>query len=249
MSRLLALYPKAWRDRYGDELAAMLEERPASLRDRIDLARGALDAHRHPELASRDAPDAFAITPGDAVLGRRLGFATLAGAVAWTLTWLVASIGPVVQDPAGFSYRDGAAALPLLLLAGSLLVAGLVGQLVILPSSARLARVGAMIAVPSVLLWSIGPWTWQTAAAALFGLALLAIGGWLVRAWSGLASGVLLTTVVALPSLVLTAVFGQAAGIEMTPAMGLFILVPIILWLTVGGTLIAVRVEETPLAS
>lgn len=249
MSRLLALYPKAWRDRYGDELASVLEERPASLRDRLDLVRGAIDAHRHPELASRGAPEPFAVAANDAVVGRRLGFAALLGAVSWTLTWLVMSLGPIVQDPGGFSYRDGSAALPLLLLAGALLVAGLLGQLVILPRSARLARAGAIIAVPGVLLWSLGPWIWQPAALALIGLSLLAIGAWLVRAWSGRASAVLLATVLALPALVLAAVFGPPVGMEMTPALGLFIVLPLVVWLTVGGTLIVVRAEETPLAS
>jgi hypothetical protein len=50
MSVLLRLYPRAWRARYGDELAAMLEEHPASLLDRLDLIRGALDARLHPQV-------------------------------------------------------------------------------------------------------------------------------------------------------------------------------------------------------
>ncbi len=44
----LALYPQAWRERYGEELAALVEERPPSLRATLDLLRGAADAHLHP---------------------------------------------------------------------------------------------------------------------------------------------------------------------------------------------------------
>jgi hypothetical protein len=45
----LALYPLAYRRRYGDELAALVEDQGASPRAVADLARGALGAHLHPE--------------------------------------------------------------------------------------------------------------------------------------------------------------------------------------------------------
>jgi cytochrome b6-f complex iron-sulfur subunit len=47
---LLAAYPRAYRDRYGAEMAAVLEERMASWRDFLDLARGALDARLDPQI-------------------------------------------------------------------------------------------------------------------------------------------------------------------------------------------------------
>ena len=50
MSSLLRLYPQAWRERYGDELLALLQDRPASLTDHLDLIRGALDARLHPQV-------------------------------------------------------------------------------------------------------------------------------------------------------------------------------------------------------
>lgn len=50
MSRLVRLYPAAWRERYEAELRAALASRPLTGRDRIDLVRGALDARLHPEL-------------------------------------------------------------------------------------------------------------------------------------------------------------------------------------------------------
>ncbi len=47
MRVLIRLYPKAWRDRYADELSALLDDRPPGPTDMLDLALGALDAHVH----------------------------------------------------------------------------------------------------------------------------------------------------------------------------------------------------------
>lgn len=41
---LLRLYPKAWRDRYGEEVADLVASRPARLRTVLDLLAGAADA-------------------------------------------------------------------------------------------------------------------------------------------------------------------------------------------------------------
>ena len=54
MSRLVRLYPRAWRDRYEDEFIALLEERPPTPRDVLDTIRGALDAHLHPTVADAE---------------------------------------------------------------------------------------------------------------------------------------------------------------------------------------------------
>ena len=50
MSRLLRLYPAAWRERYEPELLGLLHDRPVRLRGAVDVVFGALDAHLHPEL-------------------------------------------------------------------------------------------------------------------------------------------------------------------------------------------------------
>jgi hypothetical protein len=53
---LLRLYPRAWRERYGEELLALIEgQRPLGLGTWLDLLRGALVAHLHPLAADRDA--------------------------------------------------------------------------------------------------------------------------------------------------------------------------------------------------
>jgi hypothetical protein len=51
MSRLISLYPTRWRARYEDEPRDALSVRPMTVRDRVDLVRGALDAWLHPELS------------------------------------------------------------------------------------------------------------------------------------------------------------------------------------------------------
>jgi hypothetical protein len=50
--QLVRLYPRAWRERYGEEFLALLEEKPASVRDLLNVALGALDAWLKPQVAS-----------------------------------------------------------------------------------------------------------------------------------------------------------------------------------------------------
>ena len=47
--RLVALFPRSWRRRYGEEFEVLLEESDLSLGDLLDLARGAWDARLHPQ--------------------------------------------------------------------------------------------------------------------------------------------------------------------------------------------------------
>ena len=47
MNRLVRLYPAAWRERYGEELSAVLQDRPPSPFDVADLLLAAVDAHLH----------------------------------------------------------------------------------------------------------------------------------------------------------------------------------------------------------
>ena len=48
---MIQLYPRAWRERYGEEFGALLEESPASVRDVWDVALGVLDAWSFPQVA------------------------------------------------------------------------------------------------------------------------------------------------------------------------------------------------------
>lgn len=53
--RLLSLYPEAWRDRYGEEMSALLAQTPPSITATLDLLRGALTAHLRPLSGSAPA--------------------------------------------------------------------------------------------------------------------------------------------------------------------------------------------------
>jgi hypothetical protein len=54
---LLRLYPKSFRERYGDELLALLEELPATPQVVLDLLAGAVDAHVRPQIPRLDRPE------------------------------------------------------------------------------------------------------------------------------------------------------------------------------------------------
>jgi hypothetical protein len=85
MSRLVRLYPRAWRDRYEAEFQALLEERPLTLGDRVDIVRGALDARVHPNL------DGTAPTPWT---HRLPGLLALAAGLAWSGLYLSVALWP-----------------------------------------------------------------------------------------------------------------------------------------------------------
>lgn len=51
---LLRLYPRSWRDRYEEEFLVVLTARPFSLFEGIDVLRGAIDAHLHPQFGTTD---------------------------------------------------------------------------------------------------------------------------------------------------------------------------------------------------
>lgn len=109
---LLRLYPARWRERYGDEMAALLETRPPDWRARLDLVRGAFDAHlRSPE--PEHGPRAS------------VAAALVAGA-AWTISGVASAGGPAPPDWPG--YLD--ATLPV----------AVVGTLAILIASMGVAR-------------------------------------------------------------------------------------------------------------
>lgn len=112
MTRLVALYPRSWRERYETEFRALMAERPPTLADRFDVLRGALDARLHPQLGSTP--------PGDPAYSHsaRLGgiLAVLGG-----LLWAVAGIafkGAFYNSRLGYKESDTAIAIAI---AGALL--------------------------------------------------------------------------------------------------------------------------------
>jgi hypothetical protein len=55
---LIRLYPKAWRERYGDEFSEVLLGQRASVGMIVDVVGGALDAHLHPQIHVRQTETA-----------------------------------------------------------------------------------------------------------------------------------------------------------------------------------------------
>lgn len=78
---LIRCYPERWRERYGDEFAALLEERPLGPFDVADVLLGALDAHLH----LRGHGAASVHEKGFAMSSRIGGYAAIAGGVLWFL--------------------------------------------------------------------------------------------------------------------------------------------------------------------
>lgn len=171
MSRLIGLYPEPWRRRYGDELAALLAERPPAFGDRLDIVRGALDARLHPQLSGPSrTPD-------------RRGWAPIVGLLLLVVAVVLMANGPVHHDDYG-EYRDGAAALPFAVAAMILLAIGLYATIVRLPIDDRVSPVAGVIAIVAGTFWSAMPWLFPIGAVFLVGVMILAVGARRARLWS-----------------------------------------------------------------
>lgn len=168
--RLLALYPRPWRARYEPEMLALLADRPPTWRDRIDLVRGALDAHLHPARSSR--------LPGRAAL--------LAGA-AWTVVALAVLAEPVPPDWPGLWAWTLMPAL-IAVAAGAIATLGFALRLGDAPG--RVGRAAASLVIATSALWGLalavaivgGPYGAVTAAAGnMAAVAVVALGLVLAR--------------------------------------------------------------------
>jgi len=118
MSRLVRLYPPAWRARYGSEIVGLLAARPPRLGDQLDLVVGALDAHLHPELVVAGPVDrasvplghrvpGLAATAGGLLLVVALVGGGISGAEGW-FSWIwVALLLMLASLPGGYAARVG----------------------------------------------------------------------------------------------------------------------------------------------
>jgi hypothetical protein len=184
MSRLLGLYPRAWRDRYGLEFQALMEARAPSLRDRIDIVLGAADARLHPQV--RAAPD----ERWQPSKGARLtGVSVILAGLGW-LAWL----GLILRDFRGWGagMPPNADLMVLLAFAGFLVLA--IATAAIAATFQRwmdpLGMLGAVLAVPGFGFTAFGGG--MSIVVAFLGIAVLAwamagraIPAWLSVAWIG----------------------------------------------------------------
>jgi branched-subunit amino acid transport protein AzlD len=172
---MFRVYPHWWRDRYEDEVAALMEARPPDLRARLDLLRGAFDAH----LQGRE--------PGKAPRGA-VAAALLAGG-AWTIAGIASIGGPTPPDWPGYLESTMPVALAGVL---AMLVAGLGVARLAWSSNGPTVELAVLAVVVGHLAWAIalavailgGPYGAVTAitqsmaaiATAALGLVLLRAG-------------------------------------------------------------------------
>lgn len=186
MSRLIALYPAAWRARYEEEFEDVIALRPRTTRERLDILRGAVDAHLHPQRVGRERiPDRYGVAP-------LLGLPTLA------LVLLLAANGPVQFDEYG-TYRDGSAALPFFVATLVLVSVGLVRIINRLPEDAARSRAAGWIAILAGPTWGFAPWLVPIGLIFFLGALGLAVGArraGILPAWSE----VVLVPTLAIPS-------------------------------------------------
>ena len=236
MSRLLTLYPRTWRERYEDEFRGLITERPPTPVDRIDIVRGALDAHIHPQLPSAPRiPDRRGVWP-------LVGFAMIVVAL------IIGANGPLHHDAYG-AYRDGALALPFLVGAAVLLSIGLYRVIQRLPDAAGGPRLAGSIAIVAGPAWACMPWITPIGLVFLLGVLGLAVGA--------RRTGVLPTTTVAILVALLVVPAALLAAVPFLPWFAfrllefnlLVILGPITLvWLVVGAALLHGSVRPARIA-
>ena len=96
MTRLVRLYPRAWRDRYEEEFLALLAERPPTLGDLVDTVRGAVDAHLNPQAEVEPSPWTHRIPGLLALIAGAMWSAVFLLFVFWQDgAWAVAILIPV----------------------------------------------------------------------------------------------------------------------------------------------------------
>lgn len=114
-TRLLRLYPRAWRARYEVEFLALLQDRPPTLLHVIDILLGALDAHVSREFPG-EVPDEESASERVGTMNSRITAGAAAGVgVAWLAAYV---FGIVVEAEWAFFLLPLFAALSLMALIG-----------------------------------------------------------------------------------------------------------------------------------
>jgi hypothetical protein len=165
-SRYVGLYPRAWRERYGEELQDVLERDRLGFHAQVDLVRGAVDAHLHPMTPSR-LPVLAAVTASALAVAHSIALAAQPVATDWpgyqeeALPLIIGSVAAGLPAIVGLWLRlgDGDGAL------------GRLG--VVLALVGHVAWLAALIAALARVAY--GPLTGAVAVLAMTGMALLGV--------------------------------------------------------------------------
>lgn len=164
---LLRLYPGRWRARYGEEMAALLEVRPVSWHDRLDLVRGALDAWIHPPTPSR-TPAVAALVGGGlwTVVAAGILFQPTPpdwpGYLLEVVPMAAVAVACLSVAALGCALRSGDAGVAVFRLTAALAVVGYASWIVVLAATA--------------LGWADGPLLGAAQTVAVVGTALVGAG-------------------------------------------------------------------------
>jgi hypothetical protein len=235
MSRLVDLYPTAWRNRYEEEFLALLAERPpATIGDRFDLIRGAIDARLHPQVPSEPR----------AIDWR--GIAPLAGLALFAAAISLAANGPVQFDDYG-QYRDGSAAIGPFILSLVLLSIGMYRLVLRLPVEDRVSRGAGWIAIVTGPMWATMPWVVPMFLVFLAGSIGLAVGARRARILPTWAVGALVVALSIPGGILIAQLFlpwyaFRVSGLDMVLLIG-----PIsLLWVVFSGLLVRTSARQVP---
>lgn len=212
-ARWLRLYPRDWQERYGVELIGAIDARPFDRRARLDLVRGALDAHLNP----LTPPSIGLVAPVVAgIAWIAAGTATLVepappdwpGYFVWTLPLgLVGAIAVlrlvvIVGRRSGLRAPAAAGAATLFAVAGHLLwIVALVLAIVGGPYGALTSAAQSIAALGTV---AVGLVRWRVGDHPMAEAVLIAGGAMLVpspSAWIVAGAAWLATAVLARPSI------------------------------------------------
>lgn len=171
MSRLVRLYPPAWRERYLAEFADLLDARPPGLRDRIDIVRGAADAWLRPQVAGR-APRSD--PGGRSVASIVAALAGVAGGLLFAASALSMSATPVRAD-LGYKVVD----VGIWLLSFGMILTGIAG-IALAPRAGSRTTAATVSAIAMVVGGIMVALPWPILFLGFFGYAIAAIAFGLV---------------------------------------------------------------------
>jgi hypothetical protein len=130
--------------------------------------------------------------------------------------------------------------MPVWFAATAMIALGMLGQVVRLPRSARVARFSAAAAIPAILIFGTGPWLWMFGLAAVVLMVVLALSGLRAGTWPGWASLTVVGACLTVFGLAFIAAPVISTGDRMAGgvyfALMLLVLIPV--WLSLGATLI-----------